>query len=82
MSRYELPAKNAKHTVTVGWDQPLETYFVHVVLTECDDEEAATVFWRGTNFGEIADIDTLCRVVAQYADIDDETQNKLYADAD
>ena len=39
MSRHLLTPKDEKHTVVVGWDNPMQTYFLHVIDKEKEDAD-------------------------------------------
>jgi len=58
MSRYTIPARPETlttypgATVTVGWDNPLQTFFGHV-MAPVRDEGDEPVVWIGTEEGEI-----------------------------
>lgn len=68
MSRYYIPADSAKYTVVLGFDNPLQTYFVQVTDTEKEqnDEDDCIVFWEGCHPSEITDIETLESKVKTY----------------
>lgn len=75
MSRHELPADSIvspEHNVTVGWDNPLQTFFAVVTnreTSEADDDEGL-VAWLGTNYGEIRTVTDLTERLAPHARID------------
>ena len=48
MSRYSIPAQQPGLTVTVGWDNPLCTFFAQVFDPSIEDDEAACLLWIGT----------------------------------
>jgi hypothetical protein len=48
MSRYYIPPQQPGPTVIVGWDNPLCTFFAHVVDPAIEDDEAACLLWIGT----------------------------------
>jgi hypothetical protein len=80
MSRYDLTAlpRYPKHTVRIGWDKPLQTYFVQVLdpdAEECNDDTPAQPegdnpsIWLGCDFGEITDAAAAIEIVRPYAEI-------------
>src|SRR5262249_15100436 len=48
MSRYSIPAQQPELTVTVGWDNPLMTFFAQVFDPSIEDDEAACLLWIDT----------------------------------
>ncbi|NUR59350.1 MAG: hypothetical protein HOV87_11875 [Catenulispora sp.] len=80
MSRHTLTplAPFAKHTIVIGWDRPLRTYYVQVVnhsAAETDDDTAAQddasnpYIRRGCDFEEITDAAAAVAIVRPYAEI-------------
>ena len=54
MSRHQFPGLDGMSTVAIGWDRPLQTFFVHVLRPHphlAGEEE--TVAWHGTASGEL-----------------------------
>jgi len=81
MSRYEIPARNPEHTVTVGWDNPLITFFCQVAKPlEDEDEEDPIFLWVGTEPQEVTTPEDLARHLAPFADLSKETIDRLRAD--
>lgn len=76
MSRHDLPAQ-AGHTITVGWDQHLESYFVIVKSIATGH----TVTWAGTGYQELYTLDDLVRAVRPY-EIPYDLLGTLYDDRD
>ena len=80
MSQYEIPAKSPDlHTIIVGWDARLQTYFAQVTRKDQDRDWDMTL-WKGTNPREIGSIAELQAVLKPYADIPKEMQNALAYD--
>jgi hypothetical protein len=84
MSRHEIPAKNPDHKVIVGWDHPLLTYFAQVIdrakeVTAPDDK---IVFWVGTGWREIYEVEDLARRIRNFAELSFLMRARLYADKD
>jgi len=48
MSRYSLPAQQPGLTVTVGWDNPLGTFFAQVFDPSIEEDADACLLWIGT----------------------------------
>jgi hypothetical protein len=84
MSRHEIPAFDHAHRVVVGWDRPLQTYFVQVIdrARESDDEDDKFVLWRGCRVRELYEIEDLARVVRRHAELTPEIRTTLYGDKD
>ncbi len=81
MSRYEIPALNPQHTVTVGWDNPLITFFCQVAKPlEDEDEEDPIILWVGTEPQEVTTPEDLARHLAPFADLSKETIDRLRTD--
>ena len=59
MSRYNIPAHNAALTVTVGWDNPLVTFFAQAFDPSVEDEAEADLLWIGTALREIPTVAAL-----------------------
>lgn len=56
MSRYclrPLPELNYLYEISIGWDQPLATYFVAVFGPPDHDGDPALLRWIGSTFAEI-----------------------------
>jgi hypothetical protein len=68
MSRHTIPARDSKHSVTVGWDPPLQTYFAHV-KDWTRDEEDEMVLRVGGWFGEVQSVSALAVAILGYADL-------------
>lgn len=73
MSRRYLKPRKSYHEVVVGWDPPLQTFFVQVRDLRPDQRFTGgvlddLVLWKGASaIGEICDVDELIAVVAPYA---------------
>jgi hypothetical protein len=78
VSRHQLPAKNPRFEVVVGWDPPLRTYFCQVTDLE-GKEEGQPFIWLGADLkrvpmGEVVD------AVTPYAAVPREVFAKLLED--
>jgi hypothetical protein len=81
MSRYTLPSYDAHLVVTVGWDNPLQTFFAQVIrpATSVDDEDRC-VFWVGTEPQELPTVAQLCTHLDPYGAIPGALQDQLTRD--
>ena len=61
MSRYIIPAHEARYHVVVGWDAPLATFFGEVwdPTVPDEDDDAACVLWAGAALGALPTVDAL-----------------------
>ena len=84
MSRHEISARDPNHKIVVGWDHPLQTFFVQVIdrRLEEDDEEDKFVLWRGCRMREIYEVDQLARLVNRYGELTPDMGATLYGDKD
>ena len=79
MSRYRVPAHEARYTIHVGWDPPLETFFVQVFDTT-DDDDAACVLWEGAGFQALPTVEAVQRTLQPYATLPPATRTRLRDD--
>lgn len=84
MSRHEIPARDPAHKIIVGWDHPLQTFFMQVIDRELEDggHDDKFVSWRGTRPREIYEVDELGRRLARYAELTPDMGATLYGDKD
>lgn len=84
MSRHELPPLDPAHKVIVGWDPPLQTFFVQVIDRAKEDagDDDKFVLWKGCSLREIYEVDQLARIVGRYAKFSPELGVTLYGDKD
>jgi hypothetical protein len=91
MPQYTFRGKEGYIGIIVGWDNPLETFFVQVwdersrSQLELDDEEevydeGVLRLWAGTWRGEIPDLDRLVELVEPHGRIPDEILDQLRKD--
>src|SRR5262249_23575432 len=59
MSRYSLPPQQPGLTVTVGWDNPLGTFFAQVFDPSTEEDADACPLWIGTAPGAIPTVAAL-----------------------
>lgn len=84
MSRHEIPARDPRHKIIVGWDHPMQTFFLQVIDRQLEDDGADEKFirWEGCSLREIYEVDQLGRRMARYADLTAEMGTTLYGDKD
>lgn len=60
MPNKQLPTRSPNMIAYAGWDPMLNTYFLHIVDTTKDEEEAGRdVLWMGTKPNEVHDLETI-----------------------
>ena len=64
MSRYKFKGRDPRHTIVIGWDNPLETFFAQVWDGEPGDDYGVEL-WIGCEIGEIEDVEELAEIVAR-----------------
>jgi len=84
MSRHEIPAKDPKHKIIVGWDHPLLTYFAQVIFRakEAAGEDEKFALWIGCSLREIYEVDQLARRISRFAQLTPKMRATLYGDKD
>lgn len=84
MSRHEIPARDPRHKIIVGWDHPLQTFFMHVIDRgkEHAGRDDKFVSWRGTRPREIYEVDDLRQRLARYGYLTSDMGATLYGDKD
>ena len=81
MSRHFVTPRNPRHEVIVGWDAPLDTYFVQVFDTGVDDTAIeAPVAMVGQTLSEVHCVDSILQVVAKHAAVPARLRETLLAD--
>lgn len=85
MGRIQISAEaisNPNHTVVVGWDSPLETFFAQVFdYTETDDDDCDPIIeWIGISAGEIPTVNMLADMLEPYCFISPEIASQLQKD--
>jgi hypothetical protein len=71
MSRHQIPAKSQNHQVTVGWDNPMSTYFA-IVTDETADEDDNVLLWLGGIDREYPRVEDMVKPLKPYADLTDD----------
>jgi hypothetical protein len=56
-----------RYEIVIGWDNPLESFFVQVWDKASDEEEP--VLWMGVKPGEVATVEALAALVRPYGEI-------------
>lgn len=85
MSRHEIEPLDPKHRVTVGWDHPMQTFFIQVVdhaLDDAGDNDDYMILWKGASMRELYEVEDLERIARRYAKFTPEIGAKLYGDKD
>jgi hypothetical protein len=82
MSRYTIPAHEARYHVVVGWDPPLATFFGEVWDTTVPDEhdDAACVVWAGAALGALPTVAALQTCLAAFATLPEDVMAQLRHD--
>jgi hypothetical protein len=87
MSRYKFTT--SEHTIVVGWDDSLHTYFAQVWKGDPESEqnvldeevgEPEPLFWSGTRPDEVRSLDALTASLTSYGQIPAETLKDLRCD--
>lgn len=82
MSRHQIPARDPNHEVFVGWDHPMQTFFVQVYDKRLKDTDDELIVWRGTKLRDLYEVDDVRRVVGRYAELTADMGSTLYGDKD
>jgi hypothetical protein len=80
MSQHSIPGSLPGHVIVVGYDPPLETFFVQVHTHDRATGEDDLVYWRGTYPFELVSIAALAEAVAPYAVLSAEVHAQLQHD--
>ena len=82
MSRYTIPAHEARYHVVVGWDAPLATFFGEVWDPTVPDEndDTACVLWAGAALGALPTVAALQHCLQAYATIPSAVSAQLHQD--
>lgn len=72
MSRHTVPLKagiDATEAV-VGWDRPLQTFYVQVLRkSEGDDGDSEELLWEGAEIGQLKTPDEALRLLEPFCDV-------------
>jgi hypothetical protein len=77
VSRHRIAEK--PNEIVVGWDPPLQTFFLQILDPEKDEEEEI-VLWLGARHGELQKVDDLAAALAPYASLTPELAQQLEAE--
>lgn len=80
MSQHPLPPLQPGLVITVGWDNPMQTFFAQVLRETDDDDADPTVLWCGSTTHEINDPEGMRKSLAPYAVLTDDMIGQLHAD--
>ena len=82
MSRYTIPAHEARYHVVVGWDAPLSTFFGEVwdPTVPDEDDDTACLLWAGAALGALPTVDALQHCLQAYATIPPAVRAQLHQD--
>lgn len=81
MTRHIYKGRNPKHTVIVGWDKPMRTFFAQVITPMEDDLlKHEMLLWAGVSFDEVTSIQALRKTLAEYAELTSELAEQLELD--
>lgn len=72
MSRHELPVKSGVDAATafIGWDRPLNTFFLQVLTAPDENGDERELIWVGTSEGELPSPVDVLSIAEQYCIID------------
>jgi hypothetical protein len=80
-SRFTIPPRAPGLVISVGWDNPLGTFFAQVLHEQKDDDlRDPIILWIGTKYGEVRRAEDLVAMLAPYAELTDEHLKRLRAD--
>jgi hypothetical protein len=77
MSRHRIAEK--PNEIVVGWDPPLQTFFLQI-LDPAKDGEDEIVLWLGGRHDELPDVADLTAALAPYAALTPELAQQLEAE--
>lgn len=83
MSRITVEKENIyepHYDVCVGWDNPLQTFFLQVYDMTQLDEDLQLIDWQGLQFAEIPTVADLEERIAKYGKLSEETKDQLTSD--
>lgn len=80
MSRYEIHGIDPHHQVALGWDPPLQTYFLQVFDDRVENEDEQCVLWLGADPGVHLTAADLFAAVVPYANLSHDIVRRLLAD--
>lgn len=81
MSRHDVPTRDERYAVVVGWDPPLQTFFAQVLERSREHDDDTMVAWVGTARGEIPTVEGLAEQLSPYASLPADLQDTLQAES-
>ena len=70
MSRHDFPGRNGASELVIGWDRPLQTFFIQALRPHRHlDGESETIAWHGTSPREIATAREAVTIASRWADL-------------
>jgi hypothetical protein len=84
MSRHEITGFSPANKIIVGWDHPLQTFFVQVIDRKAENagKDDKFLLWLGCSVREIYEVDQLARLVSLFAKLTPKMRATLYGDKD
>ena len=84
MSRHQIPGFSPANKIIVGWDPPLQTFFVQVIdrKAELAGKDDKFVLWLGCSLREIVEVERLVRLVSLFAEVTPALRATLRGDKD
>ena len=73
MSRYQLTltdearAETGANSLAIGWDAPLNTFFLQLANTDAPDDEEEMIEWIGGDFSECLDVELILGIASTYS---------------
>lgn len=83
MSRRKLQPRATRPEITsivIGWDRPLQSFFVQIHEQQPQDLEPVIIVWEGTSYGAIPTPHGAIAIVEPYAEIPPTLATDLDAD--
>lgn len=70
MSRHVFPGRNGASELAIGWDRPLQSFFVQALRPHPHlDDEDGTIAWHGTSLREIVTAREAVTIASDWADL-------------
>jgi len=81
MSRHVFPGHTGATSVAIGWDRPLNTFYVQVFRADPEDEGEETSFiWKGVTPGELSTPAAAIEIARPWANLPDDIGRTLELD--
>lgn len=80
MSRYDVPVKagSGASSAAIGWDRPLQTFFVQICRLE--DGEEVSFLWEGTDYQALPTAANAIRLIEACCEVPADTGSRLEID--